>query len=138
MPKSKNTNYNLLNDALLEMSENDERLSKELLKLAGADPDKLVNTSMKMISKHRQALKTKLTEEHQRDDLFETVQAKIFSMFSKSPEKTRSFLSGYFEQHSMPIQFGTQAGLDTNDLSKYKEELDLEDLSRKLDDNDSH
>jgi len=38
----------------------------------------------------------------------------------------------------MPIQFGTQAGLDTNDLSKYKEELDLEDLSRKLDDNDSH
>jgi hypothetical protein len=138
MPKNKSTNYILMQDALLEISENNVQMSRELLKEAGSEPDHLIKVSMNAIDKHRSRFQSKLSAQNAQTDIFDAVQTKILMLLNKSPEKTRSFLSGYFKEHAPSLQFGAKAGFDPNQLSKVREKIDLNDLSRKLDDHDSY
>lgn len=123
-----------LHDALLNISEDgDIRQNKILLKDEGIDADVLIKNSLNKIDQYRVALESKVKLESD-NNLFDNVKSKINQLLANSPERASQFLTGYFKQHSVPIQFGTMAKFDQEFLVQAKDKIDLQDLSKKLDD----
>ena len=134
MHKSSSLNKQL-HDALLDISDNDIQETKNLLRASGMNPNDVVKNSLNKISQYRQALEQKVGVE-QESSLFDSVKNKISRLLIESPEKTNQFLTGYFKQNSLPVQFGGKVNFDQKVLMNAKDKLDLNDLSKKLDDKD--
>lgn len=131
-PTNNKTQFTLLQDALLDLSEADSKESVALLQTAGANPDALVNRSMSKIEQHRLRFAQRLESERQ-TDLLASVQDKIKHLLKSSPERTSSFLNSYFSQRSLKVQFAANAGFDRKKLYKVQDKIDLDDLSKQLD-----
>jgi hypothetical protein len=134
MEKQKKSLNKHLYDALLEISETDSNESKRLLQQSGINPDQVLSTSLGKINDYKVALRAKLNPTEK--SLITSVKTKINDLLKTSPERTNAFLNSYFKQHSLNIQFQSRSKIDDGLLNKVKSKVDLNDLSKKLDDND--
>lgn len=133
MSKKEKPGILLLQDALLDISEQDAVRSRELLSEAGIDADAVMRSSMAKVQAYRLAFEDKISGHRSDADILKSVQAKIKNLIAKSPERADNFLNGYFTQHALPVRFASTAGFNKKKLEEIKDKISLADLSKKLD-----
>ena len=124
----------VLQDALITISDEDSRESRELLFAAGINCDAVVNSSLKKIEQLQRAAEHRLADNRSEADLFKSVKAKIKVLVSRSPERANSFLNSYFQEHAASLRFASSAGFEKMKFDQLKDKINLDDLSNKLDD----
>ena len=118
-----------LHDALLDISEGDSEESKKLLEASGVDANSIISNSLDKISKYDKAL-----EKRTNSSLVSSVTNKINKLLTAAPLQTNNFLQTYLIQNAPNIQFQAHVPLKRNAISKIKDEIDLCDLAKKLED----
>ncbi|MEO3405886.1 hypothetical protein AAFN85_18385 [Mucilaginibacter sp. CAU 1740] len=124
----------VLQDALIDISDDDSRESRELLIEAGIDSDTVVQSSILKIEQLKQAFESRLSAKRSESDPFKILSLKVKDFVARSPERASNFLNSYFQERSVPFRFATTTGISKKTFDKVKDKINLEDLSNKLDD----
>lgn len=127
----------VLQDALLAISDEDSAESRELLNASGINSDAVVQSSFEKMEQLRIAFENRLAEPAQAD-LFKSVKAKINDFLARSPERANKFLNTYMQENALPMRFAATARVNKKNLEELKDKVNMNDLSRRLDDESNH